>query len=356
LATAHQIQGLVNVVSATAYQTRGGGIDSVGPVDFSGTNPVKIVVTANEGAENRQVSVLFVPKAREDYYKRLATVAEYFAPRPPQAVVLPPSDQWTIGHSTFFGQIWDGGINADGDSVKIALDPWTAPPGVSRFKHGTIALPNVADYILAPSHAPSAGNIYADTTIGHDPWVINLSQGLAPHYAIYGNPRDAAKFHVFPGGLTINVSGLVVWILPHGLYATNVANINGMGTLVIVAQANNDPAMTVESDVGIGFHGGLNTSPSVNVILATDARIAMEQWTNALPSTSAQHLSMYARSFDGMGPDHHLGGSLQQFLSYDPAMDAVIDQLYGYYLLPLPTSMTNSSWSMVPGSWRDQTP
>jgi hypothetical protein len=349
------------IVFAQASQRRDSGInagtvDSLGAIDWSDT--VLVTVLATEGTGTQLLQAKYLPRPRDDYYKRLATVRDYFS-------VHGPLNSKRI---SLFGQIWDGGDPSADSTLIKSLATWTVPVGMAWMKRGQVPMPDLTSWFADPAHQVMGP---VDTSGSDQNTLVLRLNNFSSQPVYYQHPYGNAAFHMIWRELRIYVRGTVVLVCPHGLYAYyRTSVVSGPGTLVIVAAKNGAPGQVPDpndQNTGIFFSGGLSSDTDIPVILASDAQVKIEHINNFTQSSQVPHLSVLGTSLDCLGPtsgggeggggEGGGGGSGLQSLSYDSGtMDSVIDALYLAHVLPVPEGVAPGFFTFMPGSWRDLAP
>ncbi len=359
LATADSIVGHEGIVRVNAWQRRTNGtIDSTGYINWGDT--VSVYVEAVDGGVHRMLRADYQPQPRNDFYKRLFTVAGT------SVATSPGTQPGSVYIDAGFHMVTLGGV---GDSCRVwQTSPdqsWTSPPLTwltpRALRIGSVPLPDLTSYYASPTHAPAAG---APAQLVTGP-VIDLrfdAQNATPSgLAYYTTPDNSDSDFSFAwnGDANLWVAGTAVWILPRGVRFVELATVRalrpGTNTLVIVASpepGRDENASYTSKDVGMIFVGGLDSPDSVNVVLASDGDVDILQVNGATISTALPRLSIYSGALRLRSP-----GSGTMHLGHDPAMDAAIDFLQANDALPHGLGSTaGGQFTFLKGSWRDLTP
>jgi hypothetical protein len=119
------------------------------------------------------------------------------------------------------------------------------------------------------------------------------------------------------------------------------------GTLIIVAKASND------GNRAIWFKGGLTMASGTSVYLVSQGDISLVHSNDNNNSNNAQAVSIVAGGrIEIGGPE---SGDVFR-LGYDPALDALGDQLLSQGALPPVTGGSGASFVVVRPSWSETTP
>lgn len=340
LKSAKTAMGHEGVWLANAYQVSGSGIvDSLGGIDYARKLSVDVLV--RQGGTSRWLHSDFMPQPRQDYYKRLFTVAGL--------IECTGKNKGANNQNSaqIAGRIWQPS-GFDSTSWVKNLKWTNGPP----FQRGAVALPDLDGYFathpVGASVSIDSGQAGGEGAPNEN--VIHLDSGTGIRY--YQSPWPAT-YNRFANKLKVKVRDTAVWLFPSGFRGEHTVTLEGYGsnpTLVIVGAPNGtEPGY---QDIGAWFFGGINAQ-NVTLILVSSGGVRIEHFNDDGLDSSAPRLSVYASSrLWLMGPLP----SAQMKLAYDPAMDALIDNLYANAALPLPSGGTANSFSFVSGSWRELKP
>jgi hypothetical protein len=373
LDSAHEIEGILGVQHAIAFQTHDGGVlDSLGPVDFATDSAVTIVVTANVNGTSRQLSAQFLPNAQGEFYRRLFTISGTGVdiggpPGPGQPAPTMPGSIYV--EKDFFSQI---GIRSH--TVRLGDNDIVWQQSTDRAWTSQAQWAQNFPVVVTGVPLPDCPTFYQDHQTSLTPAVLASGSQLQ-----FNRHTDPIGYYISPdapgdysyrnqgGGLELDVQGTVVWELPQGFRSEQTVTVRRIGTatpttLVIVASgnpsrgdaSNNDPA------VGIWFFSGLNVLDGVNVVLVSDGQVNFERNYSTLLPYAAPRLSVFSNRLYLMGPEVQPIGIpiplIVDTYSHPTDMDAVIADLESASALPNALGGRPQGFSFVPGTWRDLSP
>jgi len=345
---AHRAEGQFGITSAMAYQWRSGlatDTTSQGPVQWDST--LVIVVAAKSGGVQRSLQAKFIPTAAENPYHKLLAAEQGIAVNTvnsPSPSVLQLS-----------GPIWQP-VNSDADTAWAANVTRMSGGPIDR---GTPPVPLATDFV-----SQNPGVDMTNIRLGNaGSYELRMEIGSSSPTFYHSPPSPTAagetnKNYTFYTGadLAIRVSGVSVWVVPKGVRFDNLVSVSqgsggATGTLIIVATANGRDG--IYGGRGIWFNGGLTVTSGVRVYLVSDGDIAVTQQNEYNNDNSAMALSIVAGGrIEIGGPD--AGHAFQ--LGYDPAMDALADQLLAQGALPPVMGGSGGSFVAMRPSWTETTP
>jgi hypothetical protein len=343
-----------NVTAAVAIQDHGSVSDSVGPVNWQGTD-VTIRVTAKVNGAQRTVEGRFSLVVTLSYYSSLITVSdgiEVVTVAPPGYL---PNDR---DHTVLLdGPIWESsGRDTSGwldhlrSPVPVGIRTWPAVPD-------SVPLPDV-DPFLTPGRINAALSAVNSEPPDENPIYTLDASGTIPGVPAYFRAEDEGggspysldtESPVRHSSCTIQVRGLAVWLLPRGARFYQGTVITGVDPstdcLVIIAGLNTGPA-------SIYFRGYLHAD--IPVILVSSGKVSLWHLNDYDASTFTNDLAIFARSTEFMGPDP-TRGVLQLHRDPNgtgPLNTLFLDALAAKGALPNATSASGRRLDLVPGTWR----
>ena len=336
---------LGDIVNATATRTDNG--QSTGVVDFTGTVPVDIRVTANHNGASRTVQQRFIPVKPNHIYRRLITA--YDGVKVIQTETIGP--QVDRSPQTYMdGAVWQHNPDILWNSLaQVDPSPFSRTVTVADVPH-----PDVVSYIsvhqtfVTPAvnqgnYDLTSGNVFYETS-GTLTGTLN---GYGDGYGAYSS-----------GTSTITVSGTAIWLLDHGFKSDKSVQVNAgpvnpsqpMPLLIIVAR---DPVGRPPEESAINFLGGLNST--VPVIIVSDGTVDIEHLNDfSGVSTLASYISIFANYVVFGGPTPGWSARIIHPSTLS-TIDWVIDDLYDAGLLPNSTAGISTQFVTVPRTWREVT-
>lgn len=325
-----------NVTAAVAIQAHGSVSDSVGDVNWQGAD-VTIRVTAEVNDARRTIEGNFTPRdsVALSYYSSLLTVSEGI--EVDVASSTGPSDR--SNRVLLGGPVWESS-SQDTNSWKPLLCP-PAPLGIR--KSPAVPVPDVAPFLTHPGKIDQAVLPVVSGPASNQTYLLDAGPGLTVRY--FDTPDDDVPFNLFPYGCQVQVRGLAVWLMPHGINrifeAVKIDGLGGQDCLVIIAGAE-----------GITFWGGLQAS--IPVVLVSSGQVVLYHGENDSGSSSTVDLAIFALSARFMGP----GAPFVLPLIRDPAgplnslggNPGYLDALAGQGALPNASS-GGRRLDLVPGTW-----
>ncbi len=357
LSRAKAAEGQLGIVHANAWQVVGATLDSVGGVDWS--KHVFIRVKTRVGQSVRLVEGRFIPKVSVNPYKHVITS------RGPvwYNIITPPGPLTRMGSTTLTGKVWQ----SVGASIDTAWTSYVDRAAVPPIRTEPAPVANVGDYFAA--NMASATPTQWVTQVGAQ-YEMTLDAGSSTATRFFRSPAMApsaaatadlgTSFDFFNDKpLNLNVRGKCVWMAPAGIRfdgRLNVRRIGGMSatnTLIIVAGPNGRLTMPQDyRDIGIWLFTGMQIeSNDVRVFLVSDGELRLEDFAGDNQS-DMMGVSLFGDGLWFMGPRQASGKTWN--LRYEPDMDARVDDLLGAGLLPSATGIVSTSFTLVPGSWREQ--
>jgi hypothetical protein len=173
-----------------------------------------------------------------------------------------------------------------------------------------------------------------------------LDAGPAGTVRYFHTSNDNVSFNLYPYGCQVQVRGLAVWLMPHGINLifepVKIDGFGGQDCLVIIAGPE-----------GIRFEGGLQAS--IPVILVSSGRVVLMHGENPHGNSSTADLSIFARSAEFMGPAapavlplvRYPNGPLNTLGGNPGFLEALATQ----GALPNATPSGGRRLDLVPGSW-----
>ena len=356
LQNAHKAIGIEGVVDATAWQMNGAIPITTGLVDWSG--PVFIQVKAAYGGETRTVEGKYIGAPRRDPYLQLITSSNWirYGDNNQGQGLLPFANR--IGTVSLTGRVWQDSTVAPDVSWQSVLN-WTSGAPVIRDRAPT---PDAAAFIAKnlPTAIPVTYSATKPTEIDltadpADPRGFSCFVGPPTSLNVKNTPYGQA-FSLFDQVTrTIQVSGTCVWLFPSGVrfdLAVNVQKGPGpTGTLIVVGSPNNNFNLLGQyGDRAIWFFLSLSMQPNVNVYLVSDGVTDIEDSGGQAGSCSMNQLCVFSNGLWFLGPAQGHGTWSMQYAS---GMDALAQQLESLGALPASGGLPTSTFTLVPGSWRE---
>ena len=313
---------------------------STGPVKWLPTDFVTIRVSAGVNGARHTIEGRFSPidSTALSYYAPLLTVSEGIDVV--TVSVDPPPNR--IHGVLLSGPVWESSP-MDTNTWKPLL---CAPAPLGIRKTPTVPVPNVAPYLTHPGPIDAAVLPVVSGPAANSTYLLDAGAGGAVRY--FHTSDDNVPFNLFPYGCQVNVRGLAVWLMPHGIYRIfepiKIDGFGGQDCLVIIAGSE-----------GITFWGGLQAS--IPVVLVSNGRVVIYHGENPSGSSSTMDVSIFARSAEFMGPDPALAvlplvrapnGPLNT-LGTNPGF---IEALANQGALPNATPAGGRRLALVPGSWQ----
>jgi hypothetical protein len=315
-----------------------------GFVVWDGTN-VTIRVTASVNGARRTVWGDFTPKdsVAANCYSSLITVREdiLIVEESP----LPPEDR---DHTVQFdGPIWES-TEVPVPDVDPFLSP-SGPLGTAQLAGKVEPTPASVIYTLDASATPGIPVYFrAEDT---DP---DFSVNTSPEIETPSTPRKTE-------GITIQVRGLAVWLLPRGALFYMDTEITGNPTtdcLVIIAGPKTPTGDYVDfgPTASICFEGRLGAH--IPVILVSSGKVLLWHQNDYNENSFTNDLAIFARSAEFMGPDADASPALRLRLSRNPngplnelgVNPGFIDVLASHGALPNASS-GGRRLDLIPGTW-----
>jgi hypothetical protein len=358
LQAAKAAQGHAGIVYANAWQVESGTLDSTGTLDWD--QPVHVRVTAQVRGITRTVEGRFRPSQRRDPYEHLIASTAWLRYNP-----LTPGPDSRAGSTSFLGRVWQV---PPSDSLWRASVTWISGGPIT---YATSPTPDRAGFLA--DKLPLAGPPDAYLTANPSKHVLRLfAVGGGPPSAIFSTPASVpfgptfaqklASFDFFVRPqLDIEVRDVAVLIAPRGLFFEQKVFVKSAGgatpTLIVVTGPNERYTEFEDNrNVGIWFFGGLEVEDDVDVFLVSDGEVRIEHFNEPEEPSRATHLTVFAGGVYLMGPKTGAPGAPRMDLRHDPADAAFlarIRDLQSRGLLPAAGGTPASTFSMIPGSWRE---
>ena len=340
------------VLSTVAIQTKSGGVDSTGPVDWTITEPVLIRVTAGRAGERTLVEGTFLPILTQNYYTQLLTVSGGIEIVTGSTTPPHPRDQkvWLDG------TVWE----SSAQDTSLWLDHLRPPVPVGIRKSPAVPVPDVAPFLTQHPGPIDGAALAVQSGTPTEP-IYTLDASMPPGVPGYFRAEDSDpdfSFNSWPlAGCTIQVRGLAVWLLPRGALFWQGTEIQGDPTtdcLVLIAGQKTGSGF---SDLGptasICFTGSLQAH--IPVILVSSGKVLLKHGNDPIRNSTTNDLAIFARSAEFMGPGDEPGVAHSADLHRVPGgpLDALfLDVLASQSALPNATSATGRRLDLVPGSWQ----
>ncbi len=363
LTQSHAAEDTESVVRATAWQDRGGSLDSTGTLDWS--KDVFLRVTTQVGSQSRVVEQRFSPQQHYSPYKRLFTA---------RAIHYTEFD--ASHHSRAGSTDLSGTREAIWQWVQAASDTAWIDDGNVRWYSGRPMLtveaptPNLTDYFAA-FYATSDSADYRDNTrnlhelrfdAGSDAATRFLHSPSKSASALLADPARHYDFYCTKS-IDIEVRGTCVWMAPTGIRFDNFVTFqrapgaHQAPTLVIVTGPNSQhiDGYGDYRDVGLWFFdGGVRVEDDVRLILVSSGGVRVEMANSnggggGYDDIRMPHLNIFADHLRMMGPRPHYG---EMDLGYTSSMDALMDDLVSRGVLPTATGQAAGGFTPVAGTWR----
>lgn len=358
LQNAHKAIGIEGVVDATAWQMNGANPITAGLVDWS--QPVYINVKAAYGGETRTVEGQFIGAPRRDPYQQLITSSnwiQYGDPQDPRPGYLNLTSR--VGTVTMVGRVWQDSTAAPNTSWQSLVN-WTSGPPLLRDPAPT---PLATEFInqnlpgaTALPGSPLSVSMSADPAqpftcfVGPPTLSVDYGTQYGPHFSLYVGPGT----QVFA-----TVRGTCVWLFPYGVRFDAQFHVSGTGpnpVLIIVAGpngANPNGGLPGYADRGIWFFNGLDVGNNTTVYLVTDGVTDLEGLNGLDANSNMNNLSIFTHGLFFAGPCAPPLGNKSWTMQYAPGMDALAQQLESLGALPASGGLPTSTFTLVPGSWRE---
>ena len=343
-ATLDQVKGINNIEGVNyevAFQMQGGAPDSVGAMDPS--KVVTILVQTTVEGETQRLEADFQPNATQDYYRRLITTSTIVDVG--NLVGVPG----VLSHNTVK---LDGNVLANGGIPNAAnlaspLPPVTTTPPVP--------VPPISTFLAQPRTYQSVQRSGLGT------YNLTGTSGVVTNWQYVRQPLDPLPVFGFgidePSGITINVTGIAVLMLPNGIHTFGAIQVNGGtndGLVIIAGKPFNN--LYDNGNTGIALQNSIR-SANVPVILVTDGRAEFDNFNFGVVVYTVRYLSVYANKVFVAGPvlNTPLTPGLMT-LRHDPNApedqpSGLIDKLRQAGAIPNPPS-PGGTLALVPGSWR----
>lgn len=343
------------VIWTSAYQNKGGTVDSVGPVDWGGQD-VFVRVTGLHRGERRTVEAQYMPSQESDHYKRLMTLSGWG--NPDTGLFVRPDN---AGDSTW-AQTWLGGkVWQNAASPGPPCDQFNKVPGLFSWQTPAsgVPAPDVATYFGA--HWGSAQIVPGGSL------TYNLSGlGWANNVGFFRTPSGGADISMVVGpkasaadpDLEINVTQTVVWMFDRGFASERRVHVSGGPTDLLVLVAESPLPSNINRFYGLSMLGAID-SPLVPVIMVASQNIKLLHDVPAAldQSSLVSYLSIYARSVELMGPTTQLPIPPRLMTLLHPTdaapdlVGGVVDRLSDLGLLPNIDAGENHTLPLRPGTW-----
>jgi hypothetical protein len=222
----------------------------------------------------------------------------------------------------------------------------TSPDTATRsWDHSNPQNPRPGDYItmtleMDAGPGPSAYRYFRAET---DMW--SLARAPLPLYDFYSS-----------GNITVKVRGTAVWIVPAGMLLDgelHVERLPGAATATLIIVAGPSVRAGPNAIYGVTFGKAIRTpNDDANVFVVSEATVRVQDGSlaNTPPVIACRNLCIYANAIQLSGP---AAGTHVLSLNYRPDFKQVADDLYGRGLLPSPSGVQMTSFTFVPGSWRE---
>ena len=330
--------------------------DTTGTVDWNGTEDIWIRVLATQNGERKLLEARYQPSFTTDLYGRLMTLYGAL----PQGAGAFDTCLYVQEHSyndptedrsqqtVLDGEVWQNNTYTDWALPVAPLSTLSFP------LFSGVPLPELDSYFAA--HFATA--------------VEANGNGQSHHYTLTGiGRRNDVGFYksTWTGGdwslkidsgspVTIEVSGVVIWMFDHGFFSTRPVTVEGTvnDMLVMVAKPSTDED---QPNSGISTESSLD-SPTVPVVLVTSGRVDLETFANPDLSTTIDFLSIFARNALIMGPRADPNGPPHALTLRHPSgvshpANATLEKLYDLGLLPNVATGSGRKLTMEPGTWRE---
>jgi hypothetical protein len=349
----------VGVGCAVAIQDHGGVGDSMGQVNWQGTE-VRIRVTAEVNGARRTVEGLFMPKdsVALNYYSSLITVSGGIGIEDHSPLAPDERDQTVL----LDGLIWESSPLHQ----HVWLDHLESPRPDSIRKHPAVPVPDVAPFFDASGPYGTA-----QMAVELEPIPTTVSYTLdasgTPGVPVYFRAEDTDAYfslNTFPqpghpwNQCVIQVHGLAVWLLPHGAMfyeATTIAGDPTTDCLVVIAGPEKSDFGSSQADgptSSICSLGYLQTS--IPVVFVSSGEVLLWHENDWDRPSFASDLAIFARSVRFMGPYVLAFGSPELQLRRapnGPLNTSFLDALASQGALPNATS-SGRRLDLVAGSWQ----
>jgi hypothetical protein len=352
LEAAHLAEGQMGVTHALAYQWRSGlstDTTSAGLVNWDST--LVVVVSAKSGGAERTLQAKYIPTATESPYHKLLAAGT--------GVSVNTENTSSASVLQLSGRVWQP-VASDADTAWTADANWKSGRPIEL---GAPPMPLADDFV--DQNLPGSKVVSTVNLDNKDDYELKFdAQGSSPnYYHSPPSPTDAEededdpydKYTFYTGAnLSIKVSGIAVWVVPQGICFKDQVSVSldggGSGTLIIVAKASNDPG---NGNRAIWFKGGLTMASGTSIYLVSQGDISLVHSNDNNNSNNAQAVSIVAGGrIEIGGPE---SGDVFR-LGYDPALEALGDQLLSQGALPPVTGGSGASFVVVRPSWSETTP
>jgi hypothetical protein len=272
--------------------------------------------------------------AAQNYYSQLLTVSDGIEV---VTVSLDPFYPDRSNRVLLDGPVWESSPQDTNDWKPLLHAP--APLGIR--KSPAVPLPDVAPFLTQhPGPIDVAALPVVSGPASNPTYLLDAGSGGTVRYFRTADPT--IPFDLYPYGCQVQVRGLAVWLMPHGIYRifepVLIDGLGGQDCLVIIAGPE-----------GITFSGGLQAS--IPVILVSSGQVVLFHGENPHGNSSTVDLSIFARSVSFMGPaapavlplHRDPNGPLNTFL---------LDALAAQGALPNVTSASGRRLDLVAGSWQ----
>lgn len=365
LGRAKLAQGRLGIVYANAWQVVGATLDSTGGVDWS--RRVFIRVKTQTGSRTRMVEGEFIPVEEASPYKRLIT-SNLLISHPLTGGSTPTS---RLNTTTLIGNVWQS-VRASSDTAWTGRVVWSS----GRPMRTVIApVPDVTGFLSANLSGATPQVAWQDSTLSTHEMKLDAGSGAGANRffrspvktsgaTTYSSGILGASFDFFDDRPTsLHVRGTCIWMVPAGIRFESMVTVDnktfggggaGPHTLIIAAGPNGRLTTPQDyRDIGIWFFGGLEIEDGVRVFLVTDGELRLEDFSGGNAS-DVDGINLFSDGLFLMGPTAPSTGSRFMRLRYRSDMDALVDDLVAAGRLPAGGTATATSFTLVPGSWREE--
>lgn len=358
LQNAHKAIGLEGVVDATAWQVNGANTITTGLVDWS--LPVYINVKATDGGETRTVEGQFIGAPRRDPYQQLITSSNWIQYGEPTGYGLGALGvQYRQNTVTLTGRVWQDSTVAPNTDWETVVN-WQSGGPLIQSRAPT----PLATAFITQHSAEAAQLSYGLTT--QNPLTVTLNGNwnaptffTGPQSVVTDAIAAAFSLHVVVP-TTVNVTGVCVWMFQKGVRFELPVLVQGSGpnpVLIIVASRNGSyqDQFGNWSDRALWFWETLDVKQSVTVYLVTDGVTDIEDNAGLDPGCKMNNLCIFTKGLWFVGPTSQppAGQPQSWSMQYAPGMDALTQQLESMGALPASGGLPTSTFTLVPGSWRE---